>query len=68
MRGTVNSRHPARLIARTLHAAAVALAVSAVVIPLAYLVLNSLKLPREFLTVPPTLFPSEITLEHYAAS
>ena len=36
-----------------------------VLVPLVYLVINSLKLPREFLTVPPTILPSEVTLEHY---
>ena len=36
-----------------------------VLVPLAYLVINSIKLPREFLTVPPTILPSEVTLEHY---
>jgi multiple sugar transport system permease protein len=36
-----------------------------VLIPLAYLVINSLKLPREFLTVPPTILPTEVTFEHY---
>ncbi len=36
-----------------------------VLVPLVYLVINSVKLPREFLTVPPTLLPSEVTLEHY---
>jgi multiple sugar transport system permease protein len=30
--------------------------------------LNSLKLEREFLTIPPTIFPSEITLAHYQAA
>ena len=37
----------------------------AVLVPLAYLLINSLKLPREFLTVPPTILPSEVTFEHY---
>ncbi|GAK57623.1 putative transmembrane component of ABC transporter [Candidatus Vecturithrix granuli] len=37
----------------------------AVLIPLAYLLINSLKLPREFLTVPPTILPTEVTFEHY---
>jgi multiple sugar transport system permease protein len=41
-------------------------AVLIVVVPLAYLVLNSLKLPREFLTTPPTIVPSVVTFEHYA--
>lgn len=36
-----------------------------VLVPLVYLVINSVKLPREFLTVPPTILPSEVTLEHY---
>ena len=36
-----------------------------VLVPLAYLVINSVKLPREFLTVPPTILPSEVTLQHY---
>jgi multiple sugar transport system permease protein len=36
-----------------------------VVVPLIYLILNSIKLPREFLTTPPTILPSEITFEHY---
>ncbi len=36
-----------------------------VLVPLAYLVINSVKLPREFLTVPPTILPSAVTLEHY---
>lgn len=41
------------------------LACLAVLVPLAYLLINSLKLPREFLTVPPTILPSEATFEHY---
>jgi len=36
-----------------------------VIVPLVYLIINSLKLPREFLTTPPTILPSEITFEHY---
>ena len=39
-----------------------------VVVPLIYLFLNSIKLPKEFLTVPPTIFPTEITFEHYNRS
>jgi multiple sugar transport system permease protein len=52
---------------RLVRAIILAIAVAAVLIPLAYLVLNSVKLPREFLTTPPTLVPSEITLEHFEA-
>ncbi len=36
-----------------------------VIVPLAYLVINSIKLPREFLTVPPTILPTEVTFQHY---
>lgn len=36
-----------------------------VLVPLAYLVINSVKLPREFLTVPPTILPTAVTFEHY---
>ena len=37
-----------------------------VIVPLVYLVINSVKLPREFLTVPPTILPTQVTTEHYA--
>ena len=36
-----------------------------VIVPLAYLIINSIKLPREFLTIPPTILPTEVTFEHY---
>jgi multiple sugar transport system permease protein len=42
-----------------------AIACLAVIVPLAYLVINSIKLPREFLTVPPTILPTEVTFQHY---
>ncbi len=48
-----------------LHGFILLLACLVVLVPLAYLVINSVKLPREFLTVPPTILPSEVTLEHY---
>lgn len=47
------------------HGAILLLACLVVLVPLAYLIINSIKLPREFLTVPPTILPSEVTLEHY---
>jgi multiple sugar transport system permease protein len=37
------------------------------IIPFLYLFINSVKLPMEFLTVPPTILPSQVTLEHYQA-
>ncbi len=36
-----------------------------VIVPLVYLIINSVKLPREFLTTPPTILPTEVTFEHY---
>ena len=36
-----------------------------VIVPLVYLIINSIKLPREFLTTPPTILPTEVTFEHY---
>jgi multiple sugar transport system permease protein len=56
-----------RYMSRLLRALILSIAVAAVLLPLAYLVLNSVKLPREFLTTPPTIIPSIITLEHFAA-
>jgi len=47
------------------HGCVLLLASLVVIVPLAYLVINSVKLPREFLTVPPTILPTEVTLEHY---
>ena len=47
------------------HGVILLLACLIVLVPLAYLIINSVKLPREFLTIPPTILPSEVTLEHY---
>ncbi len=47
------------------HGLILLLACLVVLVPLAYLIINSVKLPREFLTIPPTILPSEVTLEHY---
>ena len=47
------------------HAFILLVACLVVLIPLAYLVINSVKLPREFLTVPPTILPTEVTYQHY---
>lgn len=43
----------------------IAIALLVTVIPFIYLFINSIKLPLEFLTVPPTILPSKITWEHY---
>ena len=47
------------------HGLILALACLVVIVPLVYLIINSVKLPREFLTIPPTILPSEVTFEHY---
>lgn len=36
-----------------------------VLVPLVYLFMNSLKLPRDFLKIPPTFLPETVTLSHY---
>ncbi len=41
-------------------------AVVFVLVPFYWLVVNSIKLPREYLAVPPTLVPSQVTFENYA--
>ncbi len=48
-----------------IHAFVLALACLVVIVPLGYLIINSIKLPREFLTIPPTILPTEVTFEHY---
>jgi multiple sugar transport system permease protein len=54
-----------KVILRVLRVLALAVAISAVLIPLAYLVLNSLKLQSEMYTIPPIIIPSRITFEHF---
>ena len=54
----------ARLL-KIAHGVILAIACLVVIVPLAYLIINSIKLPREFLTIPPTILPSEVTFEHY---
>ena len=53
---------------RTLRLVALAVALLAVLVPLAYLVLNSVKLQSEMYTVPPIIIPSQITFEHFEAA
>ncbi len=59
------SSSPMQRLLAFAHGAILLLACLVVLVPLAYLIINSIKLPREFLTVPPTILPSEVTLEHY---
>jgi len=43
----------------------ITIALLVTVIPFVYLFVNSIKLPMEFLTVPPTIIPTQITWENY---
>ena len=58
-------KSPRQNVLAIAHGMALFFACLVVIIPLAYLVINSIKLPREFLTIPPTILPSEVTFEHY---
>lgn len=49
----------------TLRVFVIVLSLIVVTVPFAYLFLNSLKPPNEFLTVPPTIIPSHFVLDHY---
>ena len=62
------NRHksPKQRILAFAHGFILLIACLVVIVPLAYLVINSIKLPREFLTVPPTILPTQVTFEHYA--
>lgn len=57
-----------KVILRVLRVFALTLACLSVLIPLAYLVLNSVKLQSEMYTVPPIIIPSRITFEHFQAA
>ena len=63
---TTNRRKSRRaLYLSVAHGLLLLIACLVVLVPLVYLIINSIKLPREFLTVPPTILPSEVTFEHY---
>jgi multiple sugar transport system permease protein len=53
------------VLGKALRGLIVILALLWVIIPFLYLVINSIKLPLEFLSVPPHIIPSQITWEHY---
>jgi multiple sugar transport system permease protein len=65
MTGSGRSRKTLLGVLRVL---ALVIACLAVLIPLAYLVLNSLKLQSEMYTIPPIIIPSRITFEHFQAA
>jgi multiple sugar transport system permease protein len=57
-----------KFLGRAARVLILAIACLLVVVPLAYLIVNSVKLEREFLVIPPTLLPSQVTFEHYKAA
>ncbi len=59
-------RTPKQRLLALAHGLILFVACLVVLVPLVYLLINSLKLPREFLTVPPTILPTQVTFEHYA--
>ena len=50
---------------KVVRAVLLAIACLAVLVPLGYLFLNSVKLEREMYTIPPIIIPSQITFEHF---
>ena len=65
MHDNSKNRSPENLLHSTLYYTFFIAAVIVVVIPLLYLVMNSLKLPRDFLKVPPSFLPETVTFKHY---
>lgn len=62
----MNRRNTPKLrLLKIAHGIILLIACLVVIVPLAYLIINSIKLPREFLTIPPTILPTEVTFEHY---
>ena len=62
----MNRRHSRNMrLLKIAHGVILLVACLVVIVPLAYLIINSLKLPREFLTIPPTILPTEVTFQHY---
>ncbi len=57
-----------KLFVRIIRVILLTIACLAVLIPLAYLVLNSVKLQSEMYTDPPVIIPSRITFEHFQAA
>ena len=58
-------KSPKQRILNIAHGVILLVACLVVIVPLVYLIINSVKLPREFLTIPPTILPTEVTFQHY---
>ena len=61
-------RLPNREAPRALHAAVLAAALAFVFTPLIWLVIVSVKPPREIINVPPSILPSRLSFENYKAA
>lgn len=59
------SGHTRKVTLRVLRLVALVVACLAVLVPLAYLVINSVKLERDMYTVPPIIIPRQFTFEHF---
>lgn len=57
-----------KIVLQGLRILLLAIACLSVLIPLAYLVINSLKLEAEMYTIPPIIIPSRITFEHFQSA
>ena len=57
--------HQRKMLLHGARVTILSIACLSVLIPLAYLVINSLKLEAEMYTVPPIIIPSRITFEHF---
>lgn len=64
----MNSGRIRKILIRMIRVFLLTIACLAVLIPLAYLVLNSVKLQSEMYTDPPVIIPSRITFEHFQAA
>jgi multiple sugar transport system permease protein len=57
-----------RLGLRTLRVILLTIACLSVLVPLAYLVINSVKLERDLFAIPPVIIPSQITFDYFRAT
>ena len=61
----ISSGRSRKILIQTARILALTIACLSVLIPLAYLVINSIKLESEMYTIPPIIIPTRITFEHF---
>lgn len=64
---SIKKKQPSQIAISIIYYGFVIISSLIVLVPIIYLVMNSLKLPRDFLKIPPTFLPEIITLKHYAS-